>query len=148
MNSVSPKAFRMNVGWDEPTRLLAIAECASRLYRETRKPVSAYAINGSLGRPRRDRLQFSDCDHGMMTMEVEMKTVAAGKFKAQCLALMDEVQARKETVLITKRGKPVAKLVPVEKGTDDIYDFLTGKGSLRGDLTLPALSRDDWGDLV
>ena len=39
-----------------------------------------------------------------------MKTMAAGSFKAKCLAVMDEVQAKRETVVITKRGKPVAKL--------------------------------------
>jgi antitoxin (DNA-binding transcriptional repressor) of toxin-antitoxin stability system len=61
---------------------------------------------------------------------------------------MEEVQARKETVLITKRGKPVAKLVPAEKGTDGICGFLIEKGSLGRDLALPALSREDWGDLV
>jgi prevent-host-death family protein len=34
---------------------------------------------------------------------------------------MDEVQSKGETVVITKRGKPVAKLVPADKDTDDIY---------------------------
>ena len=43
-----------------------------------------------------------------------MKTIAAGKFKATCLAIMDEVQARRESVVITKNGKPVAKLIPVD----------------------------------
>ena len=42
-----------------------------------------------------------------------MKKMAAGAFKIHCLAVMDEVQSRREAVLITKRGKPVAKLVPV-----------------------------------
>ena len=53
-----------------------------------------------------------------------MKTIAAGTFKAQCLAIMDEVQAKREAVVITKRGKPVAKLVPVEKEKNDIYRLL------------------------
>ena len=44
-----------------------------------------------------------------------MKTVAAGAFKVHCLRIMDEVQSKRQAVLITKRGKPVAKLVPVEK---------------------------------
>ena len=42
-----------------------------------------------------------------------MKKMAAGKFKVHCLAIMDEVQSKREAVLITKRGKPVAKLVRV-----------------------------------
>jgi prevent-host-death family protein len=48
-----------------------------------------------------------------------MKKMAAGSFKIHCLAVMDEVQAkRREAVVITKRGKPVAKLVPADKNTD------------------------------
>ena len=42
-----------------------------------------------------------------------MKRMAAGSFKVRCLAVMDEAQAKRETVVITKYGKPVAKLVPV-----------------------------------
>lgn len=76
-----------------------------------------------------------------------MKKMAAGWFKANCLAIMDEVQAKREPVLITKRGKPVAKLVPAEAGVDDIYDFLAGKGAILGDVVSPALSRKEWGEL-
>ena len=43
-----------------------------------------------------------------------MKKMAAGSFKIHCLAVMDEVQAKRETVVITKRGKPVAKLIPAD----------------------------------
>ena len=46
---------------------------------------------------------------------MKTKTIPAGEFKVHCLAVMDEVQAKRQAVLITKRGKPVAKLVPVEK---------------------------------
>ena len=76
-----------------------------------------------------------------------MKKMAAGSFKIHCLAVMDEVQAKRETVLITKHGKPVAKLVPADKNTDDIYGFLAGKGSISGDVVAPALSDEDWGEL-
>jgi prevent-host-death family protein len=76
-----------------------------------------------------------------------MKKMAAGLFKVHCLALMDEVQAKRETVVITKHGKPVAKLVPASDHTDDIYDFLAGKGAITGDVTSPVLSPDDWGEL-
>jgi prevent-host-death family protein len=76
-----------------------------------------------------------------------MKKMAAGSFKVHCLAVMDEVQARRETVLITKHGKPVAKLVPVDKDTDDIYNFMAGKGTIVGDVVSPALSDEEWGDL-
>jgi prevent-host-death family protein len=76
-----------------------------------------------------------------------MKKMAAGAFKANCLAVMDEVQAKHETVVITKRGKPVAKLVPVDKDTDEIYNFLEGKGAIVGDVVSPAIAPDEWGEL-
>ena len=76
-----------------------------------------------------------------------MKKMAAGSFKARCLAVMDEVQARRETVVITKYGKPVAKLVPIGKDTDEIYNFLGGKGAITGDVLSPTLSSKQWGEL-
>jgi len=76
-----------------------------------------------------------------------MKRMAASAFKVHCFAIMDEVQAKRETVIITKHGKPVAKLVPVNKDIDEIYDFLGGKGAISGDVISPALSSEDWGAL-
>jgi prevent-host-death family protein len=76
-----------------------------------------------------------------------MKTMAAGEFKVHCLRVMDEVQAKRQAVVITKRGKPVAKLVPVEKETDDFFNFMKGKGSIVGDVVSPALTPEEWGDL-
>ena len=89
-------------------------------------------------------------DHDIMTMvkEAGMKKMAAGQFKANCLAIMDEVRAKRETVVITKHGKPVAQLVPVDADTDDIYNFLAGKGSITGDVISPALARKEWGKLA
>jgi prevent-host-death family protein len=71
----------------------------------------------------------------------------AGKFKVHCLAVMDEVQSKREAVIITKRGKPVAKLVPVGKEKDEIYGFLKGKVSILGDVVSPVLTPEEWGDL-
>ena len=42
-------------------------------------------------------------------------TIAAGKFKAECLALIDKVSRTNETLVITKHGKPVAQLVPLDQ---------------------------------
>jgi len=75
-----------------------------------------------------------------------MKTMAAGQFKVHCLKVMDEVQSKRQAVLITKRGKPVAKLVPVEKDNDDFFNFMKGKGSIVGDIVSP-LDPEDWGKL-
>ena len=76
-----------------------------------------------------------------------MKKMAAGFFKTNCLAVIDEVHAKREAVVITKHGKPVAKLVPVNTETDEIYDFLAGKGTVAGDVVSPVLSPQEWGEL-
>jgi len=76
-----------------------------------------------------------------------MKKMAAGTFKAKCLSVMDEVKAKREAVVITKHGKPVAKLVPVNEGPDEIFDFFAGKGVIVGDIVEPALSAKEWGEL-
>lgn len=76
-----------------------------------------------------------------------MKKMAAGEFKAKCLAIMDEVQLKRQAVIITKRGKPVAKLVPIDCADDDIFGFLEGKGRVVGDIVSPILSPEEWGDL-
>jgi prevent-host-death family protein len=76
-----------------------------------------------------------------------VKTMAAGSFKVHCLKVMDEVQAKRETIVITKRGKPVVKLVPADAEKDDIYGFLKGKGKITGDVISPAISKEEWGDL-
>jgi len=47
---------------------------------------------------------------------------------------MDEVQAKRETVVITKHGKLTAKLVPADKDIDKIYNFLRGTGTVTGDV--------------
>jgi antitoxin (DNA-binding transcriptional repressor) of toxin-antitoxin stability system len=41
-----------------------------------------------------------------------MKTMAAGKFKDVCLKTLDEVARTRTSIVITKRGRPVARLVP------------------------------------
>ena len=83
----------------------------------------------------------------MTILEIEMKKMAAGSFKIHCLSVMDEVQAKRETILITKRGKPVAKLIPADPCEDDIYNFLAGKGTITGDVVSPVISSDEWGKL-
>ena len=52
-------------------------------------------------------------DYNLVTMPKPVRQMAAGEFKAKCLAVLDEVAASKREVLITKRGRPVAKVVPL-----------------------------------
>jgi len=76
-----------------------------------------------------------------------VKTMAAGSFKVHCLAVMDEVQKKRETIVVTKHGKPVVKIVPAGKDKDEIYGFLKGRGKIVGDVVSPALTPEEWGDL-
>jgi prevent-host-death family protein len=76
-----------------------------------------------------------------------MKKMTAGAFKANCLAVVEEVQAKRETVVITRHGKPVAKLVPVGPQGDDIFGFLRGRVVITGDVVSRPLSRREWGNL-
>jgi prevent-host-death family protein len=73
-----------------------------------------------------------------------MKEMAAGTFKAQCLAIMDQVLQSGEPVLITKHGRPVAKLVPAERPADDIFGYMVGKVKIVGDIVQPATPLRDW----
>jgi prevent-host-death family protein len=76
-----------------------------------------------------------------------MRTMAAGKFKAQCLAVMDEVQAKREPVTITKHGKPVAKLVPLDipEGEDSLEVFrFPGLIEIVGDMMAPLYSDEEY----
>ena len=76
-----------------------------------------------------------------------MKQMRASAFKARCLAVMDDIQATGEPVIVTKRGKPVVKIVPIKPEKDDIFGFLKGKGKITGDIVSPILSPEEWGDL-
>lgn len=76
-----------------------------------------------------------------------MKKMAAGAFKVHCLRVMDEVQKKRETIVITKHGKPVVKIVPAGQDKDEIYGFLKGKVKIVGDVVSPILTPEEWGDL-
>ena len=61
-----------------------------------------------------------------------MKTVRAAKFKEQCLALLDQVDP--DGIVITKHGKPIAKLVPVETENGNLIGSLKGKIKIKGNI--------------
>ena len=60
--------------------------------------------------------------------------IAAGEFKAKCLKLMDNVQNQHVEYVITKRGKPMAKLVPVEEKPPAVFGSLKGTVTIKGDI--------------
>ncbi len=59
-----------------------------------------------------------------------MKSVPAAKFKAQCLAILDRVDP--DGIVITKHGKPVAKLIPIQTDTAQIIGSFKGKIKIKG----------------
>jgi prevent-host-death family protein len=64
--------------------------------------------------------------------------IGAGEFKSQCLKLMDEVQQTREEIVITKHGKPVAKLVPIEEtASRSIIGFMKNSVQITGDIISP-----------
>jgi prevent-host-death family protein len=63
--------------------------------------------------------------------------IPAAEFKTNCLKIMDEVEKSHNPVVITKRGRPVAKLVPVEQpGTKrkPLFGYMAGEATLIGDV--------------
>jgi prevent-host-death family protein len=73
-----------------------------------------------------------------------MKTMAAGQFKARCLKVMDEVRSTREPVIITKRGRAVAKLVPADGQPNDVFGCIRGELEIVGDIVSPAVPLEDW----
>jgi prevent-host-death family protein len=73
-----------------------------------------------------------------------MKSIPASEFKARCLALMDDVRSTHEPVIITKRGKPVAKLVPADDIGRDFIGRLEGVVRIVGDIESPVVSLHAW----
>jgi prevent-host-death family protein len=78
-----------------------------------------------------------------------MKTIGAAEFKAHCLQILDEVS--EEEVVITKRGKPVARLVPYERRRDDsdLIGILKGRIKINPEddlFSTGAWVSDEWGE--
>ncbi len=61
-----------------------------------------------------------------------MKQIPATQFKAQCLALLDRVGD--EGIVITKRGKPVAKLIPIRAESAELIGALRGRVRVKGNI--------------
>jgi prevent-host-death family protein len=73
-----------------------------------------------------------------------MKTMPAATFKARCLKVMDHVRSTREPVIITKRGQPVAKLVPADGNPEDLFGCMSDEVEIVGDIVSPAVPLKDW----
>jgi prevent-host-death family protein len=69
-----------------------------------------------------------------------VKTVPAVKFKEQCLALLDRVGP--EGIVITKHGKPVAKLVPINTDSAGLIGSFKGKIKIKGNISTTGVKWD------
>ncbi len=71
------------------------------------------------------------------------RMVQAGKFKAECLKIMDEVQKTKRSIIITKHNRPVVKLTPIEEDKNkSLFGKMKGSAHIKGDLIQPI--GEDW----
>lgn len=74
-----------------------------------------------------------------------MREISASEFKTKCLAILDEVVQTGQAVTMTKRGKPVARLVPPVPRQDGYpQDALFGTVKIHGDIEEPVLESDSW----
>lgn len=73
-----------------------------------------------------------------------MKRISAAEFKARCLRVMDDVRATREAVVITKRGQPVAKLVPADAPSQNFLGCLNDVIQISGDIESPVESVESW----
>jgi prevent-host-death family protein len=65
------------------------------------------------------------------------QTIAAGEFRSKCLQHLDEVQQTRKEIVITKRGRPVARLLPVEEKVPTVFGHMKGTGIILGDIVGP-----------
>ena len=69
-----------------------------------------------------------------------MKTIGAAKFKERCLALLDDLEP--DGLVITKRGKPVARLLPFDRQHAELIGSLRDKVEIRGDILSTGIEWD------
>ena len=65
------------------------------------------------------------------------ESIGAGAFKAKCLRLIDEVAEERTEIVVTKHGRPRAKLVPVDEEAPELFGYLRGSVTILGDLIEP-----------
>lgn len=75
-----------------------------------------------------------------------MEELSVSRFKATCLAVLEKVRTTREPVLVTKRGEPIAEVVPVSRagGEPRRLGVLVGRGAVVGDVVEPAAGLEKW----
>jgi prevent-host-death family protein len=67
-------------------------------------------------------------------MTTKGKSIGAGNFKTSCLKILDEVKRKRFALTITKRGVPVAKLMPPDEEPESLFGSMKGSVSIKGDI--------------
>ena len=65
------------------------------------------------------------------------KPITTSELKTHCSRVIEEVSRTREAVLITKRGRPVAKLVPIDDAPESLFGFARGTVTVHGDIVSP-----------
>ncbi len=73
---------------------------------------------------------------------MKQATLPVTEFKAKCLRLLKEVAEKGDTLIITKRGRPIAKVTPIAAPWKPIWGSWKGLVKIKGDLVN---FHDDWG---
>ena len=73
-----------------------------------------------------------------------MRTMPAGEFKARCLRVMEDVKKYRTPVVITKKGRAVAKLVPPDAPATDVFGCMAGTARIVGDVQAPIVAAGAW----
>ena len=75
-----------------------------------------------------------------------MREIAISKFKATCLAVLDEVDKTHESIRITRRGKPIAQIVPSTASSKivDAMGCMIGRIQILGDIVSPSTNESEW----
>ncbi len=79
-------------------------------------------------------------------MKEDAETVSISEFKATCLARLERVRRTGRRLLVTRRGTPVAEVVPPEvpRRSAGWLGSAAGTGRITGDLVAPAVEPDEW----
>jgi prevent-host-death family protein len=73
-----------------------------------------------------------------------MKEVAISEFKAKCLAILEEVRKTKKPIRVTRRGKPMAEVVPPSPSKRKLLGSMKGRGMILGDLVSPVVDLNEF----
>jgi prevent-host-death family protein len=68
---------------------------------------------------------------------MEPRQISTSELKAHCSEVVERVAGRRETVIVTRRGRPVAKIVPLEEQPRSLFGLTRGAITVRGDIIEP-----------